>query len=208
MEKKILIATTNRGKAGELVEMLGGVGVEWLSLNDFGNVAEVVEDGATFEQNARKKALGYAGATRVWTIADDSGLVIDALDGAPGVMSARFSGEPPKGADRRILDHRNMAKVLELMEGVGVDDRTARFVCCLCLASPANVLAETKGTLEGLIATEEAGTNGFGYDPVFFVPELNSTVAELTSAGKNEVSHRGRAIKKLRPMLSTLVKGC
>ena len=206
MDKKILIATTNRAKAGELVEMLAGVGVEWLSLNDFADVAEVVEDGATFEQNARKKALGYAGATGVWTIADDSGLVIDALDGAPGVMSARFSGEPPKGADRRILDHRNMARVLELMEGVGADDRTARFVCCLCLASPTGVLAETKGTLEGLIATQEAGTNGFGYDPVFLVPELNCTVAQLTSAGKNEISHRGRAIKKLQPLLGALLR--
>ncbi len=207
MKKQILIATTNRGKAGELVEMLGGagVGVEWLSLNDFPDVPEVVEDGATFEQNARKKALGYAGATGVWTIADDSGLVIDALDGAPGVVSARFSGEPPKGSDRQILDHRNMAKVLKLMEGVPMEKRTARFACCLCLASPAKVLAETKGTLEGLIATQEAGANGFGYDPVFFVPELSSTVAQLTSAKKNEISHRGRAIKEIEPLLKALL---
>ena len=123
MDKQILIATTNRAKAGELVEMLGaggavGAGVQWLSLKDFPDMPEVVEDGATFEQNARKKALGYAAATGVWTIADDSGLVIDALDGAPGVMSARFSGEPPKDADRQLLDHRNMTKVLELMAGV------------------------------------------------------------------------------------------
>ncbi len=204
--KKILIATTNRGKAGELVEMLGKVGVEWLSLNDFPDVAEVVEDGETFEENARKKALGYAGATGVWTIADDSGLVIDALDGAPGIMSARFSGEAPKGADHRLLDHRNMAKVLKLMERVGTDDRTARFVCCLCLASPTGVLAETRGTLEGLIATQEAGTNGFGYDPVFIAGKLNCTVAQLTSAGKNDISHRGRAIRKLQPLLGTLLR--
>ncbi len=207
MKKQILIATTNRPKAGELVEMLGGVGagVQWLSLNDFANVPEVVEDGATFEQNARKKALGYARATGVWTIADDSGLVIDALDGAPGVMSARFSGEPPKGVDRRILDHRNMAKVLTLMEGVPPEKRTARFVCNICLAGPKEILAQTEGKLEGLIATEEAGTNGFGYDPVFFLPELNSTVAQLTSARKNEISHRGRAIKKLHPLLEALL---
>ncbi len=207
MDKQILIATTNRAKAGELVEMLGavGVGVQWLSLNDFPDVPEVVEDGATFEQNARKKALGYAAATGVWTIADVSGLVIDALDGAPGVMSARFSGEPPKGADRRILDHRNMAKVLKLMEGIPPEKRTARFVCCLCLASPAKVLAETRGALEGLIATQKAGTSGFGYDPVFFVPNLNSTVAQLTSAKKNELSHRGRAIKDIQPLLKALL---
>ncbi len=207
MKKKILIATTNRPKTGELVEMLGavGAGVQWLSLNDFADVPEVVEDGATFEENARKKALGYAGATGVWTIADDSGLVIDALDGAPGVMSARFSGEPPKGSDRRILDHRNMAKVLELMEGVPAEKRTARFVCNICLASPKDVWAQTEGKIEGLIATAETGDNGFGYDPIFFVPALNSTVAQLTSARKNEVSHRGRAIKELEPLLQALL---
>ena len=210
MKKQILIATTNQGKAGELVEMLGagggvGAGVQWLSLNDFPNVPEVVEDGATFEQNARNKALGYAAATGVWTIADDSGLVIDALDGAPGVMSARFSGEPPKGAGRRLLDHRNMTKVLKLMEGVPAEKRTARFVCNICLAAPEDVLAQTEGKLEGFIAPEEAGANGFGYDPVFFVPGLNSTVAQLTSAQKNEISHRGRAIKKIEPLLKTLL---
>ena len=209
MKKQILIATTNRAKAGELVEMLGevgvGVGVQWLSLKDFANVPEVVEDGATFEENARKKALGYAAATGVWTIADDSGLVIDALDGAPGVMSARFSGEPPKGSGRRLLDHRNMTKVLKLMEGVPAEKRTARFVCNICLASPENVLAQTEGKLEGLIATEQAGANGFGYDPIFFVPGLNSTAAQLTSARKNEISHRGRAIKEIEPVLQTLL---
>ena len=210
MKKQILIATTNRGKAGELVEILGadggvGAGVQWLSLNDFADVPEVVEDGATFEQNARKKALGYAAATGVWTIADDSGLVIDALDGAPGVMSARFSGEPPKGADRRLLDHRNMTKVLKLMEGVPAEKRTARFVCNICLAAPKDILAQTEGKLEGLIATEEAGANGFGYDPIFFVPGLNSTAAQLTSAKKNEISHRGQAIKEVKPLLQALL---
>jgi len=202
MKKRILIATTNRAKAGELVEMLGdtGTGVEWLSLNDFANVAD-----ETFEENARKKALGYAEATGLWTVADDSGLVIDVLDGAPGVMSARFSGEPPKGAGRGVLDHRNMAKVLRLMEGVSTERRTARFVCCLCLAAPGRVLAETRGTLEGLIATEEAGINGFGYDPVFFVPESGCTVAQLDPAKKNEISHRGRAVRKLRPLLASLL---
>ena len=210
MDKQILIATTNQGKAGELVEMLGagggvGAGVQWLSLNDFADVPEVVEDGATFEQNARKKALGYAAATGVWTIADDSGLVIDALDGAPGVMSARFSGEPPKGAGRQLLDHRNMTKVLKLMEGIPAEKRTARFVCNICLAAPEETLAQTEGKLEGLIATAEAGTNGFGYDPIFFVPELNSTAAQLTSVQKNEISHRGRAIKEIEPLLKALL---
>ncbi|MCD6395052.1 MAG: RdgB/HAM1 family non-canonical purine NTP pyrophosphatase, partial [Planctomycetes bacterium] len=204
------LSLSKGGRRGGFLEMVGGeggggAGVQWLSLNDFANVPEVVEDGATFEQNARKKAIGYAAATGVWTIADDSGLVIDALDGAPGVMSARFSGEPPKGSGRQILDHRNMAKVLKLMEGVPAEKRTARFVCNICLAAPEGVLAQTEGKLEGLIATAEAGTNGFGYDPIFFVPALNSTAAQLTSAEKNEISHRGRAIKEVEPLLQALL---
>lgn len=205
--KRILIATTNRGKAAELVAMLGdGDGdIEWLSLNDFGDLAEVVEDGETFAENARKKALGYAKATGGWTIADDSGLVIDALDGAPGVISARFSGEPLKGDKRELLDHRNMVKVLELMESVEEEKRTARFVCSLCLASPDEVLIETFGTVEGLITTEEAGSNGFGYDPIFFVPGLGKTAAQLSAEEKNQISHRGNALVKLKPLLSELL---
>ncbi len=205
--KKILIATTNQGKAAELVTMLGDFGgdIEWLSLNDFGDLAEVEEDGETFAENARKKALGYAQATGVWTIADDSGLVIDALGGDPGVMSARFSGEPAKGDKRELLDHRNMTKVLGLMEGVEEQKRTARFVCSLCLASGDEVLAETNGTVEGLITTEETGDNGFGYDPIFFVPKLDKTAAQLTAEQKNQISHRGNALLKLKPLLNELL---
>lgn len=206
--KKILIATTNQGKAAELVAMLGDPGgdIEWLSLNDFDDLPEVEEDGDTFAENARKKALGYAQATGVWTIADDSGLVIDALGGDPGVMSARFSGEPAKGDKRELLDHRNMTKVLQLMEGVDEQHRTARFVCSLCLASPEEVLTETNGTVEGLITTKEAGNNGFGYDPVFFVPKLRKTVAQLSAEEKNQISHRGSAIIKLKPLLTELLE--
>ena len=205
--KKILIATTNRGKAAELVAMLGDFGgdIEWLSLNDFGDLAEVEEDGETFAENARKKALGYAQATGVWTIADDSGLVIDALGGDPGVMSARFSGEPAKGDKRELLDHRNMTKVLELMEGIEEQKRTARFVCSLCVASGDEVLAETNGTVEGLITTKEAGINGFGYDPIFFVPKLGKTAAQLSAEEKNKISHRGNALMKLKPILNELL---
>ena len=205
--KKILIATTNSGKATELVEMLGCCcgDIEWLSLNDFGELPEVVEDGETFAENAQKKALGYAQATGVWTIADDSGLVIDVLGGAPGVKSARFSGEPAKGDKRELLDHRNMTKVLELMEGIPEEKRTARFVCTLCLASPHEVLVETNGTVEGSITTQEAGTNGFGYDPVFFIPTLAKTAAQLSAEEKNQISHRGNALAKLKPLLNELL---
>lgn len=154
----------------------------------------------------RKKATGYAKATGLWTIADDSGLVVDALGGAPGVKSARFSGDKLQYADRTLIDHRNIAKVLELLNGVPGEKRTARFVCCLCLASPEKVLIETEGILEGLIAEKEIGKNGFGYDPVFFVPHLNKTIGELTAEEKNALSHRGNAIRKLRPLLDELLR--
>jgi XTP/dITP diphosphohydrolase len=203
--RTILVATTNPGKVRELRALLGER-VEWKSLADFPRVAEVKEDGATFAENARKKALGYAQATGLWTLADDSGLVVDALGGAPGVNSARFSGARPPGTDRKVLDRRNMEKLLSLLEGVPPARRTARFVCCLCLAGPERVLLETQGTLEGLITETPAGTGGFGYDPVFFVPALGQTVAQLGDQEKNAISHRGNAMRKLKPLLDELLK--
>lgn len=203
-DKKILVATTNPGKITELRAMLRG-DIEWLSLSDFDGICEIEEDGLTFAENARKKASGYAKAAGLWTIADDSGLVIDSLGGAPGVKSARFSGEKDK--NRKLLDHKNMAKVLKLLQGVPTGKRTARFVCALCLASPDRILVETEGTLEGFIAERQIGENGFGYDPIFFVPHLNKTVAQLTAEGKNAISHRGNAIRKLKPMLDKLLHG-
>jgi XTP/dITP diphosphohydrolase len=203
MKRKILVATTNPGKIAELKSLLGA-GIEWVGLSDFKGIAEIEEDGATFTENARKKALGYAKGTGLWTIADDSGLVVDVLDGAPGVKSARFSGQKQK--DRTLLDHKNMTKVLQLLEDVPKERRTARFVCHLCLASPEKVLIETEGTLEGLIAESQIGKNGFGYDPIFFVPQLNKTVAQLTREEKNAISHRGNAIRELRPLLDQLLK--
>ena len=205
--RRILVATTNPGKIAELRALLGG-DVHWLALADVPEIDEIAEDGATFAANARKKALGYAKAAGLWTIADDSGLVVDALDGAPGVKSARFSGEKLKGDERTLIDHRNIAKVLELLEGVPENKRTARFVCCLCLASPENVLIETEGTLEGLITNEEVGENGFGYDPIFFVPGLNKTVAQLAGGQKNAISHRGNAIRRFSPLLGELLRNC
>jgi XTP/dITP diphosphohydrolase len=203
MKRKILVATTNPGKIGELRAMLD-FDVEWVGLADFLNINEVKEDGETFAENARKKAAGYAKQTGLWTIADDSGLVVDALGGEPGVKSARFSGAKEKS--RKLLDHKNMAKVLKLLKGVPKEKRTARFVCCLCLASPEKVLIETEGKLEGVIAEKEMGTNGFGYDPIFFVPKLNKTVAQLTREEKNAISHRGNAIRKLKPLLKKLLE--
>ena len=207
--KKILVASTNPGKMAELRAMLEG-DVEWVGLSDFPGIEEVAEDGATFAENARKKACGYAEATGLWTIADDSGLVVDALAGEPGVHSARYSGEKLPGEERTLIDHRNIAKVLKLLEGVPVEKRTARFVCCLCLASPKEVLLETTGKVEGVITDREIGSNGFGYDPIVFVPDLGplgagKTVAQMTAEQKNRISHRGNAIRKLKPMLGELL---
>jgi XTP/dITP diphosphohydrolase len=208
--KKILVATTNPGKVAELQAMLD-LDVNWLTLADFPNIPEVKEDGTTFIENARKKAAGYAIATGLWTIADDSGLAIDVLDGAPGIESARFSGE--KDEDRTLIDHKNIAKVLKLLKDVPTEKRTARFVCSLCFACPEpvegashdQILIETQGTLEGLITDKEIGQNGFGYDPVFFIPHLKKTVAQLTREEKNAISHRGNAIRKLKPLLEKLL---
>ena len=204
IKPRILVATGNPGKIKELRAMLGSE-VEWVGLSDFADIGQVREDGSTFAENARKKAVGYAKATGLWTIADDSGLVVDALGGQPGVKSARFSGEKSQATDRTLIDHRNIAKVLEMLKGVPKEKRTARFICCLCLASPEGILAETNGTLEGLIGNREMGTGGFGYDPIFFVPQLGKTVAQLAAEEKNAISHRGQAIRKLRPVLSELL---
>ena len=202
--KKILVATTNPGKLAEIRQMLGD-DVQWVGLSDFKGIGEIKEDGVTFAENAHKKALGYAKATGLWTIADDSGLVIDALGGKPGVKSARFSGAKDK--DRTLLDHKNMTKVLKLLEGVPKEKRKARFVCCLCLASPEKILIETEGKLEGFLTEKEMGANGFGYDPIFFVPSVNKTVAQLTTEEKNAISHRGNALRKLKPLLTELLRG-
>jgi XTP/dITP diphosphohydrolase len=231
--KKILVATTNPGKIAELRAMLE-FDVEWVGLADFPNINEVREDGETFAENARKKAIGYAKQTGLWTIADDSGLIVDALGGEPGVKSARFAESQRRDRtfvtrasapvarfnegrvtsdERRIIDRKNFEKVLKLLKNVPHEKRSARFVCCLCLASPPDerwasperILAETEGTLKGVIAEEEAGENGFGYDPIFFVPKLNKTVAQLTCEEKNAISHRGNAIRKLKPLLENLL---
>jgi len=203
MKREILVATNNPGKIAELRQMLGD-DTEWASLSDFENIEGIQEDGRTFAENARKKVLGYAKQTGLWTIADDSGLCVDALGGKPGVRSARFSGQKQK--NRELLDHKNMKKVLELLEGVPTEKRTARFVCHLTLASPEKILIGTGGKLEGRIAEEEIGSNGFGYDPIFFVPALGKTVAQLSREDKNKISHRGQAIRKLKPLLAKLLQ--
>jgi len=201
-KQKILIATTNPGKMKELSQLLNA-DAEWLSLADFPNINEVEEDGKTFAENARKKALGYAKQTGLWTIADDSGLMVDALDGAPGVNSARFSGAKEK--NRELLDYKNMAKLLDLLKDVPGEKRAARFVCSICLASPEKILIETQGLLEGVIGRVQKGSNGFGYDPLFVVPASSKTVAQLSNEEKNQISHRANAIRNFNSLLTPLL---
>jgi len=199
---RILIASSNPGKLAEIRSMLD-LPIELVGLEDFPGIDEIEEDGQTFAENARKKAIGYAMQTNLWTIADDSGLMIDALNGEPGVKSARFAGV---AGDRKFVDQKNIEKVLELLKDVPKEKRKARFVCCLCMTSTTEILFETQGILEGIIVDEPIGENGFGYDPIFFVPKLKKTVAQLTAEEKNRISHRGNAIRKLKLRLEQFLK--
>lgn len=200
--RTILIATTNPGKLQELIELLGPIGndIEWISLKDVPGVPEVVEDGSTFAENARKKALGYAKATELWTIADDSGLIIDALNGEPGVYSARYAADECSSSDREKTDVANYQKALRLLDGVPDNKRTTHFNCHLCLANPEAVLLEATGCVDGIITRNPIGENGFGYDPIFYIPSLQKTAAQLENHEKNLISHRGNAIRQFRPL--------
>jgi XTP/dITP diphosphohydrolase len=203
MSRDILVATTNQGKIQELRWLLGAE-AHWLSLSDVGVDLDVKEDAPTFAGNARLKATAYARASGLWTLSDDSGLVVDALGGQPGVLSARFSGE--SSPDRRVVDRKNYEKLLVLMEKVPDPERTARFMCCICVASPEKVLMETEGTVEGVIARTPSGQGGFGYDPIFYLHNFQKTMAELEPSEKNTISHRGNAIKALKPLLGEQLK--
>jgi XTP/dITP diphosphohydrolase len=208
MKRRILLASTNPGKLAELSDLLRTVNeqIEWLCLKNFPDVSEVVEDGDTFAENARKKALGYAEATGLWTIADDSGLVIDALNGEPGVYSARYAADACPSDTRKDIDIANTKKVLAHLKDTPDKDRTARFICSLCLASPGTLLLETEGAVEGVINHAPVGKNGFGYDPIFYIPSLNKTAAQLDHQEKNGISHRGHAIAKLKPLLDNMLR--
>ena len=207
MKHKILVATTNPGKLEELTQLLGELNerIQWKSLADFPGVSEVVEDGSTFARNAQKKALGYAKTTGLWTLADDSGLVIDALDGRPGVYSARFAADECDATDRKTLDKANYQKVLALLKDVPPPARAARFICHLCLADEKEILLEATGSVEGMIHENPLGSRGFGYDPIFYIPSLDKTAAQLDNREKNQVSHRGNAIRNFKPLLKNLL---
>ncbi len=188
MVSVIVLATRNQGKVREFKELVKGFPVKILSLSDFGPIPEVVEDGKTFEENAYKKASFTAKVLGLPAISDDSGLVVEALDGAPGVYSARYSGE-------NATDRENAAKVLKEMKGK--KNRRAAFECVLSIAVPSGPALTYEGRCEGEILEEPRGENGFGYDPIFYYPAFNKTFAEITMEEKSSVSHRGRAFAEL-----------
>jgi len=193
-ETTIVLASRNRGKLREIRRILDGFPATFVSAEDVG-APEVEETGDTFEENARKKAVQVAAETGHWAIADDSGLSVDALDGAPGVRSARYSVEG--------TDEANNAKLWRTVTEMGLDRPAARFVCVIVLATPDGVHTEVRGEVCGEIVPNAGGTEGFGYDPLFFSPELGKTFGEATADEKASVSHRGRALRKLREALVT-----
>ena len=202
----LVLATRNPGKCREIREVLADAPVEIVSLDSFAPVAEPAEDGATFAENARHKALYYARATGQWCLADDSGLVVDALGGAPGVHSARYAAdECPPESRRDVIDAANNAKLLRELAGVPDDKRTARFVCHLAMADAREVLIEARGAIEGCIGHVARGDNGFGYDPLFWVTDRGCTTAELPSDDKNRISHRGQALRTFAHQLERLL---
>ncbi|MFQ5420579.1 MAG: XTP/dITP diphosphatase [Anaerolineae bacterium] len=196
---KLLVATHNQGKVAEFAEMLADLQIEWLSLDDVGVTADVEETGSTFRQNAVMKAAWYAQETGLLTLADDSGLEVDALDGEPGVYTARYGGPGLSHADRYRL-------LLENMAGVPESERTARFRCVIALVGGDGRLRHTTdGVCEGHIALAPAGDGGFGYDPVFYLPERGQTMAQVSSAIKHQISHRGRAMQAMEPFLRKIL---
>ena len=191
---KLLVATTNPGKVREIAGILQGLPIELVTLDEYPQVPEPVETGETFAANADLKALYYATATGLASVADDSGLEIDALDKQPGVHSARWFG-----TDYTV----KFQKIYELLDKKGLETSVARFVCRVSLAEGNRITYQSEGTVKGLIDREPRGTNGFGYDPIFFYPPFGCTLGELDLARKASVSHRGQAFSALRRYLQT-----
>jgi len=193
----ILIATHNRGKLREYQEMLGDLSVGLITLEDIGLTESLEETGQTFDENARLKAQTYALASGLLTLADDSGLEVDALQGAPGVRSARFGAPDDVARYQLLLSH---------LEGVPDSERAARFRCVVALATPQGGIYTAEGCCEGHIGRQPAGEYGFGYDPVFIVAGRGVTMAQLPPEEKNRISHRARALRAICPVLATLLK--
>lgn len=202
--REILLATGNQNKAQEMRSILGGAEsgvhpvVRWRLLSEFAGWPEPVEDGETFMANAEIKARYYARLSGMWTVADDSGIEVDALGGEPGVRSARYAGEP-------CDDRANNALLVRRLAGLPPERRTARFRCAVVLSDGERVLASAEGTVEGRIIDEPRGAHGFGYDPHFWYEPAGMTTAEMTPGQKHAISHRGQALRRLHDELMRLV---
>lgn len=196
-EPKLLIATNNPGKVAELRLLLDGCGWELVTPADVGMELDVEESGQTYLENATMKAIAFAKASGLTALADDSGLEVDALDGRPGVLSARYAGPNRTDAER-------VEALLEELSGVPDDERTARFRCVIAIATPDGDIESVEGTVEGRIAREPRGENGFGYDPVFLLPDRGLTAAELPPDEKHAISHRGVAARKAKELLEKM----
>ncbi len=196
MKQILVLATTNQGKTREITRLLKGHDIEIKNLTDFGPIPEVIEDGKTFDDNAYKKASFTAKILGYPAMADDSGLCVEALDGAPGVYSARYAGENATDAD-------NVKKMLQDLKGK--DNRAAAFKCVISIALPTGAALTYEGECHGIITDEPVGENGFGYDPLFFYPDLNKTFAQLSMDEKGRVSHRGKALKQVAGEIDKII---
>lgn len=196
---QIVVATRNKGKVAELADLLRDLDVAWLSLDEAGVALEVEETGATFEENAVLKATTCVAATGLLTLADDSGLEVDALGGRPGVHTARYGGAGLTSVQR-------YERLLQELAGVPWERRTARFCCMIALAGPDGLIGTAAGICEGRIAWEPAGSGGFGYDPVFYLPDQGLTMAQLPAEAKHKISHRGRAVAAIAPLLRQITQ--
>jgi XTP/dITP diphosphohydrolase len=196
--KEIVVATRNKNKVKEIRKILKDLKVKILTLDDFSNIPEIVEDGMTFEENASKKASIISRFTQRLTIADDSGLEVEVLGGKPGVKSSRFAGDKAGYA-------KNNAKLLRLLKGVPLSKRKAKFVCVISVAKGGRVLNVVRGTCSGRIGFEPKGKTGFGYDPLFISPKYGKTFSELGSKIKNRISHRYKALKKAKVVIKSLL---
>jgi len=194
MAMRIVLATNNKHKIREIKNILSDLPVEILTLEDFPGFPKVEERGMTFEENAILKTKAICGFTRLSSVADDSGLEVDVLDGVPGVLSSRFAGEHCSFQD-------NNRKLLSLMGDTPWERRGAKFVCVVALAKDLNHIVTVKGEVKGIITFEEKGENGFGYDPVFYLPHLNKTFAQLSLEEKNKISHRAQAFGKVKELI-------
>jgi XTP/dITP diphosphohydrolase len=195
--KRILVATSNPGKIRDFIGAAANYGIDVSPLPNFSSLPPVIEDGATFEANARKKAESYSrSAPEEIVIADDSGLEVDALGGAPGVHSARYAADEPSTANTNTDDETNNRKLIREIKLVPLERRTGRFVCCIAAARDGTTLAVFAGKAEGVILETPRGFNGFGYDPLFYFPQIGKTFAELSAEEKANYSHRGAAFAK------------